>query len=372
MNTKIGFEEISDYLLGKLSPDDAETVEEAVKNSKELLRIKNDLEEKIKRDGLKEPSLSDEDAGAIYKRIRHILKRPAYRAGQIWQLDSAGKVLLIEINKKKGIARFLPVTGNTHFALSSDLVFSENSVSFLPLVAHISLASVTELKNLISCTGKVKDEFFSAIKAFEKGTATELPAGISRGDSSPTGEFEIWEEYMRAKLDKFYYEALSAYEEEQQAEVFRIVPAGALQMLRDLIDNMSGPPARLATAPIHSMAFSSFSFSHAAKSKQNIKYDVYTSDEFIIEFEDLQNALGINIILGEEDCPSLKTFKISAGKKVVFRKENIRIENRTAKLTVSSQKQLSSLSGKNIYIDFILGNGRSFSAAIKLSEGSPE
>ena len=344
MKTNIGFSEIEDYLLGKLTPEESRAVEDAIGSDEELAKIKIDLEAGIKNQiDAEELGFRKDASDALYKRIRKMISKPTRPgAGQVWLLESIGKVLITELSREKNVARFIPLTNDEVFASSSDLKFSDDAISFMPLVAHTALASVTPTKNLSVCFGKIKSEYLKAIKSVEKGIKCRLPKGLISGSSEASPEYGDWEELMKEKLSEIYDQAFRVYAGEKTSKKASIITVEAASMLKKIIGGLglaadfSGVMASFTREP-------AVVYNLAAKSAFNKKATAYSSPNLIIEFEDLSEALGINLIFGGKKITALKSVELVKNNESVFLVNNISLVNGIAKIGIYKKDILEKL-----------------------------
>lgn len=358
---KIGFSEIEDYLLGKLSPEEALLVEEAISSDAELAKMKEEIADGLKyAKDIDKLHLSEESSAALFKRIKQMAKKPEVKPGQVWELDTIGKVLITEIPKDKKVVRFVPLTDDLYFAFSTDLKFTDINISLRPLVAHTSIASVTNAKNLKVCYGKVSSEYLQAIKQIEKGKKIRLPKGMIAGRDDVYAGYLEWEEFIRTKLDTLYDDALISYSGEKSKIKVVAFLTEAIDMVKGIISRLEQLPGTdIVAEPQGNLVFNM-----AAKSNLNNKAVAYNSDNLIIEFEDLNNALGINFLFGNFAASHLDKLEIAANKKKVFVQKDIPVENNVAKVIIHDRALLNYLYSSDLIFRLSAPDGIQFNIRI--------
>ncbi len=227
---KFSYEDVVDYVLGKMEKDKSRYFEEELKINEELQvlyeYVKSNEDELRKIDEWK---ASDEFIERTMNLVKNILSdRKIFEIGDIYRLDTRRlpissfekrlleKLFFVIIKTPNGSitgkdVRVIPLSRLTHYSQHYDLLLTEKIISSkeLGVVAHIHLATNLMIYWLNPFIGKLSKENLNAIiKADYKDYSLVNNKTIKRGGDDELiknywfDEFEIWNEKIKSIFNK--------------------------------------------------------------------------------------------------------------------------------------------------------------------------
>ncbi len=228
---KFSYEDVVDYVLGKMEKDKSRYFEEELKINEELQElyeyVKSNEDELRKID---EWEFSVELIERTMNLVKNILSnRKIFEIGNIYRLDIdrlstissfekrlLDKLYFVIIKTPNGSitgkdVRVIPLSRLTHYSQHYDLLLTEKIISSkeLGVVAHIHLATNLMINWLNPFIGKLSKENLNAIiKADYKDYSLVNNKTIKRGGDDELiknywfDEFEIWNEKIKSIFNK--------------------------------------------------------------------------------------------------------------------------------------------------------------------------
>lgn len=211
-NKRFGYEEMREYILGRLAKDEAKQLEQAMESDPLLKEMYNDLN--LKKDLLlyhETVTVPKERRIALRNRINSARLNPIWAPGQVWQLYDFGWLLILNTNELYQ-CRGILLSRSIQFSGRKDLLFTDDTISSVRLSAFVNHICTVNPEHLTRYAGNINSEAFVTIGAAVSKKEITLPNGITYGGEVSDPEAEIWHEYISEVLNQFTAEALETYE----------------------------------------------------------------------------------------------------------------------------------------------------------------
>lgn len=213
MTTKrFGHQDIKDYILGKLTPEQVKEIENAIANEPALKKIYTGYN--AKKDLLlhyEAMQFTPEESDAGYKRVLNSRKKPVWAPGQVWEIEDLGRMLILSVNNLFQ-CRGMLLSKSTQFASSGDIIFKDPNIAATELCAYSGHIFTINPEHLTAYSGQHTADVLQIFRKTAAGQKVQLPEGYAWGEESDDPEAEIWHEYISEVLNEFTAEALETYE----------------------------------------------------------------------------------------------------------------------------------------------------------------
>lgn len=213
MTTKrFGHQDIKDYILGKLTPEQVKEIENAIANDLALKKIYTDYSSK--KDLLlyyETMQFTPEESDAGYKRVLNSRKKPVWAPGQVWEINDLGRMIILSVNNLFQCRGTL-LSKSIQFAGTDDIIFKDKNIAATELCAYNGHIFTINPEHLTAYSGELHADVLSIFRKTAAGQKVLLPKGYTWGEENDDPEAEIWHEYISEVLNEFIAEALETYE----------------------------------------------------------------------------------------------------------------------------------------------------------------
>lgn len=339
---QFGHQEIKNYILGKLSAEQAGELQKALELDPALKKIySNYISKKDLLQYYETLQFTPEESEATYQRILNSRKKPVWAPGQVWEINDLGRMIILSVNELLQCHGTL-LSKSTQFAGAGDIIFKDPALAATDLCAYNDHIFTINPEHLTSYSGELSTDVVSIFRKTAAGQKVLLPKGYTWGEESDDPEAEVWHEYISEVLNEFTAEALEAYEN----------PSDNQKMILDLI------------SPHHHLDVSEpvMSYMKIDQSNEDFVHEAYELNAAVEDFDRPENITlhkggGIKVeaafdnkhsavkliftFIADDQIIKLLDLRQDTGS--IFSSENIHIRTQMAECLISDKAVLARL-----------------------------
>ncbi|MBV6511062.1 MAG: hypothetical protein FMNOHCHN_00541 [Ignavibacteriaceae bacterium] len=337
---RFGHQEIKDYILGKLSAEQASELQKALELDPALKKVyKSYIAKKDLLQHYETMQFTAEQNDAGYKRVLNSRKKPVWAPGQVWEIEDLGRMIILSVNDLFQ-CRGMLLSKSTQFAGEGDILFQDANIAAAELCAFTNHLFTINPEHLTLYSGQLPPD---ALKIFRKAAAGQkvlLPKGYSRGEETNDSEAEIWHEYISEVLNEFTAEALEAYENasELSKEILELIAPDQVRYQLFLDEEPADVRYSILREANYSLAAS------AGPPQLPKKTLLYKDSEIKLEASFNKRRPGVTLIITlKEDAAELKILSLRHEGSAFLTASSVQVSSKIARHMITEPEALARL-----------------------------